>query len=81
MSKVISKLKTPKIYHGMEVDERMKKKIRRIRNKVLNLEIVVQENLYDENGDPIPEEDDESDDFEHSGIFNAHMLEDDYLDE
>ncbi len=80
MSKVISKLKTPKIYRGMEIDERMKKKIRRMRNKVLDLEIVVEVPQYDENGDPIMDED-EDDEFEHSGIFNAHMLEDEYLDQ
>jgi len=39
MSKTLQNLRTPKIYRGLEVDDNIRQKIRKMKQKVLNLEI------------------------------------------
>lgn len=84
MSKLIKNTKTPKIVRGLEIDEHLKHKIRETKQKVLGLEIVVEDIEYDSQGKQIRNEVDEDEEeyndvFE--GIFNAHLLDEEYLDQ
>ena len=84
MSKLLMNQSTPKQVEGNEVDSLMKSKIESNKKKVLNLQIEVNEPEYDDEGKLVHKEEFEDDDegldnFE--GIFNAHLLDEEVLDQ
>mmetsp|Transcript_15904 Transcript_15904/g.26804 ORF Transcript_15904/g.26804 Transcript_15904/m.26804 type:complete len:202 (+) Transcript_15904:1-606(+) len=81
MSRLLINQKTPQIVRGIEVDDTMRQKIKQARQKVLGLNIVVEDPEYDEEGNPVIKDYEDDDGLEHfDGIFNAHLLEEEYLD-
>ena len=84
MSKLLMNQSTPKQVEGNEVDSLMKSKIESNKKKVLNLQIEVNEPEYGDEGKLVHKEEFEDDDegldnFE--DIFNAHLLDEEVLDQ
>ena len=83
MSKTILSHITPEKIKGKHLDYQMKLKISNTTEKVLKLHINIQSPKYDEAGKPVYVEDEDEEDQDinpHYEYFNAHLLDEEYLD-
>lgn len=84
MSKLLMTQHTPKQVDGSKVDPKIKSLMSSNKKKVLGLKIEVNEPEYDEEGKLIHKEEFDDDDEgldNFDGIFNAHLLDEEVLDQ
>lgn len=83
MSELIKNQGTPKNIRGVEIDDRQKQKYSNKKEKVLGLEIEVELPEYDPEGQLIVPEAESDDEFAShlDGVFMAHLIDEEYLDE
>jgi hypothetical protein len=83
MSTLLKEIKTPKNIRGVEIDEKQKIKYSANKKRVLEMEIIIEEPVYDEEGSVIvPDANSSESQPEHlDGIFMAQLLDEEYQDQ
>ena len=80
MSALLQRQSTPKNIRGVEIDADQKQKYSNRKDKILRMEIEIEEPTYDQDGQLIVT-DQNSDYAAHlDGVFMAHLLDEEYLD-
>ena len=82
MSALLKNQVTPQVLNGVALDPDSKKKVKKTKQKILGLEIDINAPEYDADGNLIYEEDEDEEEPEAlNGIFNAHLLDEEVLDQ